>query len=211
MAPSLSYNQMAGQNLERLTTLSDGLFAIAMTLLVLDLKVPQSINVLTERDLWRALVVLSPRLLTYLMSFLTLGIFWVGQQTGFSHFARGNRHLTWLTLGFLFAVSLMPFSTALLAEHITLRIALLIYWGNLVLLGFLLYGTWGYACRAGLMKEGTTSEIRGAIKRRILAGQALYALGAGFCIINPYWSIAFIVLVQLNFVFAPRLRLISRI
>jgi uncharacterized membrane protein len=206
-----SYNQIAGQNLKRLAALSDGLFAIAMTLLVLDLKVPASVAVQTEQELWRALVALFPRVVTYLMSFLTLGIFWVGQQTGMNHFARGNRHLTWIHLAFLCSVSLLPFSTALLAEHITLRIALLIYWGNLVLLGALLYSSWSYATRAGLMKEEATFTIHGAMKRRILAGQALYAFGALLCIISTYWSIAFLVLVQLNFALAPRFRLISRI
>jgi uncharacterized membrane protein len=73
-----------------------------------------------------ALGELAPRLMIYLMSFLTLGIFWVGQQTQLSHFARSDRHLTWIHLAFLFTISLMPFSTALMAEFITLRTALLL-------------------------------------------------------------------------------------
>lgn len=74
------YNRIAGQSHARLSALSDGLFAIAMTLLVLDLRVPATEAVHTEVDLWRALLGRSPQLLMYLMSFLTLGIFWVGQQ-----------------------------------------------------------------------------------------------------------------------------------
>jgi len=54
---------------------------------------------------------LAPQLLSYLLSFLTLGIFWVGQQTQLNQLARSNRDLTWIYLGFLLAVSLMPFST----------------------------------------------------------------------------------------------------
>src|SRR6266571_9546966 len=109
------YNLIAGQSLERLAALSDGIFAVAMTLLVLDLGgVSGKIN--TEQDLWGALVQLAPRLLTYFMSFLTLGIFWVGQQTQLNHFTRSDRNLAWIHLGFLLAVSLMPFSTGLLAE-----------------------------------------------------------------------------------------------
>ena len=76
-----TYNVVAGQSVKRLAALSDGIFAVAMTLLVLDLHAPVSGAVHGERDLWRALIVLSPRLLMYMMSFLTLGIFWVGQQT----------------------------------------------------------------------------------------------------------------------------------
>ncbi len=78
------YNRIAGQSLERLAALSDGIFAVAMTLLVLDLRVPVStisVPITSEQDLWSALVKLGPNLLPYLMSFLSLGIFWVGQQT----------------------------------------------------------------------------------------------------------------------------------
>src|SRR6476661_975825 len=98
-----NYNRFAGQSLERLAALSDGIFAVAMTLLVLDLHVPESGPIHTEADLWQALVFLSPSLLTYFMSFLTLGIFWVGQQTQLDHFGRTDRTLTWIQLVFLFA------------------------------------------------------------------------------------------------------------
>src|ERR1017187_10291553 len=113
------YNLVAGQSLERQAALSDGVFAIAMTLLVLDLRVPASTAIHSEGDLLSALVALSPRLLAYFMSFMTLGIFWVGQQTQLSSFARSNRDLTWMQIAFLLVVALMPFSTALLAEFIT--------------------------------------------------------------------------------------------
>ena len=66
---------------ERLAELSDGIFAVAVTLLVLDLRVPAIERVHSEHDLWRSLLALSPRLLMYMMSFMTLGIFWVLQQT----------------------------------------------------------------------------------------------------------------------------------
>ncbi len=64
-----------------------------MTLLVLDLKVPTGDNIHTEIDLWRGLIELLPRVLTFLMSCLTLGIFWLGQQTQLNFLARGNRDL----------------------------------------------------------------------------------------------------------------------
>src|SRR5882757_5048163 len=108
-----SYNQITGQSLERLAALSDGVFAVAMTLLVLDLHVPAAEAVHSEQDLWTVLGHLAPRLVVYLMSFLTLGIFWVGQQTQLNNLARGDRDLAWINLGFLFGISLMPFSTSL--------------------------------------------------------------------------------------------------
>lgn len=205
------YNRIAGQSLERLAALSDGIFAVAMTLLVLDLHVPVSGAISSEQALWSALVKLGPSLLTYFMSFLTLGIFWVGQQTQLNFFARSNRNLTWIHLVFLLAVSLTPFSTALLAEFITYRIALVVYWFNILLLGAILFVSWRYARRSGLMVDEITDEMRSANERRIVIGQALYAFGALLCVINTYVSIAFIVLVQLNYAIAPRLGWLDRL
>src|SRR5271170_337421 len=122
-----SYNQVAGQSVERLAALSDGIFGVAMTLLLLELHVPAKELIHNEGDLRHALAALAPQLLVYLMSFLTLGIFWVGQQTQLNHLAHSERHLTWIHLAFLFAVTLLPFSTNLLADFITYRTALVIY------------------------------------------------------------------------------------
>src|SRR5215467_11321844 len=112
---SVHYNRIAGQSLDRLAALSDGIFAVAMTLLVLNLHVPVSSALASEHAVWELLVRLWPSLLAYGMSFLTLGIFWVGQQTQLDRFARSDRWLTWIHLAFLLAVTLMPFSTGLLA------------------------------------------------------------------------------------------------
>src|SRR6266487_4101166 len=164
------YNRIAGQSLERLAALSDGIFAVAMTLLVLDLHVPVSTistHITKEQDLWNALINLGPNLLPYLMSFLTLGIFWVGQQTQLNYFTRSNRHLTWIHLAFLLAVTLMPFSTGLLAAFITFRLALVVYWLNILFLGVMLFISWRYAQHAQLMKDEVTAEICSANERRI--------------------------------------------
>src|SRR3954464_6306681 len=125
---SFTYNQMAGRRLDRIAALSDGVFGIAMTLIVLEIRVPDPGPIVAEQDLWTALMRLGPRLLTYFLSFLTLGIFWGGQQTQLNLFATADRDLTWLQLAFLATVALMPFSTSLLAEFITFRLALLLYW-----------------------------------------------------------------------------------
>jgi TMEM175 potassium channel family protein len=144
------YHRLAGSSLDRLAALSDGIFAVVMTLLVLDLRLPVVEGLHSEAALWHELEALTPRLLTYLLSFLTLAIFWIGQQTQLNQLDRTNRDLTWIHLGFLLGVSLMPFSTGLLAEFITYRLALLIYWLNLLLLGLVLYASLGYAERSGL-------------------------------------------------------------
>jgi uncharacterized membrane protein len=205
------YNAIAGQSVERLAALSDGLFAVAMTLLVLDLKVPAAHAITTDGALLSALGELAPRLLIYLMSFLTLGIFWVGQQTQLSHFARSDRHLTWIHLAFLFAISLTPFSTALMAEFITLRTALLLYWLNILAFGALLLASWRYAKHAGLVEAEISAMIDLSVERRIFVAQALYACGAVLCVFSTYWSIGFIMLVQLNYVLGPRIGVLGRI
>jgi uncharacterized membrane protein len=199
-----SYNQFAGQSVERLAALSDGVFAVALTLLVLDLRAPAAGAIHHEHELWRALLALLPRLLMYLMSFMTLGIFWVGQQTQLNHLQRSSRSLTWIHLAFLFVVTITPFSTSLLAEHPQSRLALLVYWFNIFLLGAVQYWSWVCALGSALVKNTIPAYVPTALKRRIVIGQSLYAFGALLCVFNPYWSIAFIVLVQLNYVIAPR-------
>jgi len=206
-----AYNSIAGRSLERLAALSDGVFAIAMTLLVLDLHVPAVKSIHTERDLLAALAALVPSLVPYLMSFLTLGIFWVGQQTQITYLARGDRNLAWIAIAFLFAVTLLPFSTSFLAAFITYRTALLAYWFNILLLGAGLLAAWTYAVRVGLVKDDVPPGVSSAVVRRIVAAQVLYALGAALCAVNTYVSIAFIVLLQLNYALAPRIRFLYRL
>jgi len=196
------YNLIAGQSIERLAALSDGVFAVAMTLLVLDLHTPAASTIHGERDLLGALAPLAPRLLVYLMSFLTLGIFWVGQQTQLNQFERADRDLSWMHLTFLFLVSLMPFSTALMAEFFHYRTAMVLYWFNIFLLGIVLLVSWRLALRHGLVVEAMRAGTA-AIERRIIVAQALYALGAALCVFSTSWSLGVIIVLQLNYALAP--------
>jgi len=198
------YNRIANQSLDRLAALSDGVFAFAMTLLVLDLRLPVAESIHSEQALLHALTALAPQILMYLMSFLTLGIFWNGQQTQLHYLARGDRNFSWIHIAFLFAVTLTPFSTRLLAEFLAYRTALLLYWLNILLLGVMLYASWRYASRAELIREDVSTQIRQAICRRVVIAQSLYALGALLCVISTRWSLAFIFAVQLNYAVAPR-------
>jgi uncharacterized membrane protein len=222
MSISTRYHRFAGGSLERLAALSDGVFAVAMTLLVLDLKAP-SVPKRVQHPIWSAgggtsehallhdlLHHVAPRLLPYAMSFLTLGIFWVGQQAQLESFTRSTRALTWIHLIFLLCVTLMPFSTGLLAEDTTYRLALGVYWLNLLALGVVLFISLRYADRADLIGETTTTDMRAALKRRIVVYQALYALAALTCLINTYLSIGLLVALQLNAVIAPRIWILDR-
>ena len=197
------YNRIQGRNLDRLAALSDGIFAVAMTLLVLDIHIPTAAQVRSEGDLLLALGALGPQWVAYGMSFLTLGIFWAGQQTQLNHMDEGTRDLTWIHLGFLFAITMMPLSTRLLAEFITYRVALAIYWLNIFVPGAMLYWSWAYSTRANLIKADTPEEVRNSICRRILIAQSLYAAGAALCLISNWASIGVIMLVQLNYAIAP--------
>ncbi len=205
-----TYNLIAGTSVERLAALSDGVFAVALTLLVLDIHAPASASIHSEQSLWLAIVSLGPHLLVYAMTFMTLGIFWVGQQTQLNHLARTGRSLTWIHLAFLFAVSMMPFSTTLLASFTTYRIALLTYWLNILVLGITLLFSWICATGSAHLKQDVPPQVSTAIKRRILIAQGLYALGAALCFIDTFWSIGFIVAVQLNYAVAPRLPRLHR-
>jgi uncharacterized membrane protein len=192
------YTSIAGQSVERLAALSDGVFAIAMTLLVLDLRVPAAAALRDNGDLFRhVFVALAPRFVPYLLSFMSLGIYWIAQQTQLNHFARTDRTLTWIHLGFLLAVTLIPFSTAVLAEYISFRLAVVAYWINLVLLGTSLLASVRYAGRAGLLKELVTPELRATHERRIIRYQMMYAVGAALCVVSSYASIGFIIFLQL--------------
>ena len=105
------YNSLAGGEVGRIAALSDGLFAIAATILVLDFHTPEPADIHSEAEFLRALAASAPRLLPWLLSLLTLGIFWLGQQTQLSQLARSNRDLTWLHFLFLAIVTVLPFST----------------------------------------------------------------------------------------------------
>jgi uncharacterized membrane protein len=202
---STFYNRFAGESVERLAALSDGVFAVAMTLLVFNLTVPQARGIHTEAGLWHALANLAPHMLTYFMSFLTLGIFWIGQQTQLNHLSRSDRDLAWIHFCFLLVVTLIPFTTGFLATFIGFRVAVVVYWLGILLLGLTLLAGWRYATHAKLVKDDITPDRIKALERRILVAEALYALGALLCLLSVQVSIGFIILVQLNYVFAPRI------
>lgn len=200
------YNRFAGHSVERLAALSDGIFAVAMTLLAIDLRLPAAELIHREADLLHALFAVGPNILVYFMSFLTLGIFWVGQQSQLNHLKRSNVRLTWIHLLLLFGVTLLPLSTKFLAEFMRYRTAMIVYWLNILLLGAILYATWGYATRNSLVKENLPREVTAAICRRILVAQLLYAFATALCFIDIRLSIVLLIVFQLNFVVAPGFR-----
>jgi uncharacterized membrane protein len=204
------YNILAGGDVGRIEALSDGIFAFAATVLVLDFRTPEPADIHSEADLLRALAASAPRLLPWL-SLVTLGIFWLGQQTQLSQLARSNRDLTWLHFLFLAVVTVLPFSTRLLADFLTYRAAFLVYWANIFLLGACLYATWSYAEWMKLVREEALGDISRAVRRRIVVAQSLYAIGALVGLLNVTLGITLILLIQLNYAIGPRLPILSRL
>jgi len=205
-----TYNHISGTNDARLAALSDGVFGFAMTLLVLDLQAPAAAAISSDRGLLAALGAQGPQLLIYIMTFLELGILWIAQQAQLNHIERSDRRLTWMHLAFLFVVTLMPFSTKLMAQFIHYRSALLIYWLSILLLGGLRLGSWRYACRQGLT-AALTPVIKTEVTRHILVTQALYAVCALLGLVDTFLSISGIILVQINLAVGSNLSGLKRL
>ncbi len=129
----------------RLETFSDGVIAIAITLLVLEIDVPRE----THGGLWRELLQQWPSYLAYLISFAVIGIIWVNHHGILALVARIDRPLLYLNLLLLLTVAGIPFPTALVAEHlrspgIDAEIASAVYggWATLVALSFNVMWRW---------------------------------------------------------------------
>ena len=197
-------NQFAGCGLERVWNLSDGVFAFALTLLVIDVRLPDVGVIHGDAQLLAALTQLWPQAATYLMSFLTLGLFWMAQQTQHNLMARADRNVAWLHLVFLALVVFVPVSTNLLTEFGAYRTAMIVYWLNFVMLGFSFLAAWNYAVRAGLLKPEVDRDMIAAVNRRVLVRQVSFAVAAALSVFGTTWSLSFLVLVQLNYAIAPQ-------
>jgi len=202
------YDQIAGLNSQRIEAISDGVFAIALTLLILDIKIPISVAIKSEKELLSAFINLTPRLISYFLSFMTLGIYWSAHSSQFHYITKSDRHLNWINLFFLLFVSIIPFTTAFLSEFITFKFAIVIYWLNLFLLGIMLALNWRYAKRNQFLSL-SGSELKSvstAIKRRIIEAQTLYTIGAAICLLNTYLSIGVLIVIQLHYALALSFR-----
>ncbi len=139
----------------RLLALSDGLFAIVLTLLVLDLRPPDAGGPLTYADL----VALWPRLFGFVLTFLVGGSYWVAHHADFDCIVGHDRSLLWLNLMFLLSVSLLPFTTAIIGDHAN-TVGWVLYATNMIGVGLGLAAIWGYANRAGMMREVVSAEYQ---------------------------------------------------
>jgi uncharacterized membrane protein len=118
------------QEVARIAAFSDGVFAIAITLLTLQLEVPRS------GDLGQNLIDLGPYFLAFVISFLVIGLYWVAHHRLFAIVVRYDSRLIWLNLLALFFIVLLPFTTSLIAEHGDQPLGVIVYAASLAGAGF---------------------------------------------------------------------------
>ncbi len=143
---------------ERLTALSDGIFAITITLLVLEIKVPEIAENLVATELPRELMDLVPKIFSHFISFIVLGIYWIAHHNIFMHIKRHNHVMLWLNNLFMMCIASVPFPTALISQYPNQQISLVAYSGTLVVTGVVLNLIWWYAITHRLVDEETTDK-----------------------------------------------------
>src|SRR5262245_44117270 len=154
-------------NKGRIEALSDGIFAIAMTLLVLELKIPDLPKETTQAELLLKLKEMLPHFYSYAMTFILAGVFWVFHHFTFLFIRHATRVLLWMNIIFLMFVSLLPFSTHFMADFMRHPVALMFYFGNQTLLALLLRVQWSYAQRAGILEIRTDERWGRRLPMRI--------------------------------------------
>jgi uncharacterized membrane protein len=134
---------------DRQKALADGVFAIVMTLLVLELAIPE-IHGGTNQDLTQALAAMWPKFIAYTLSFLVLGVFWLIHHFLFDVIKYYDPRLAWLNILFLLFVALVPFTTSLLGEYLLQKTPAIIYGIQLLVIFFMGFVIWSYATREKL-------------------------------------------------------------
>jgi uncharacterized membrane protein len=182
----------------RLEAFSDGVFAIAITLLVLEIAIPVG----QERDLIGALLALWPSYLAYVISFLTIGWVWIGHTAIIAHVIGIDRILIRLNLALLMAVAFLPFPTKLMGEYLGKsepeRVAVIFYGVLLLVIELLLAWMWRYVLEAKDIRHPDTSddELEG-VRRRMLPGIALFVAALGVSFVVPTVGVLFYLAISL--------------
>lgn len=109
--------RIRGLEKNRLEALIDGVFAVALTLLVLDLKLPDDLAPATNSELWKYLLGLERHFVIYVISFIVIGMYWINHHIQFHFVVHTNRTLIWINLSYLLLVSFLPFATDLIGDH----------------------------------------------------------------------------------------------
>jgi uncharacterized membrane protein len=132
---------------DRIITLTDAVLAIVMTLLVLEIVVPELSRSEAATELPKRLLGLFPDVWSYATSFIILGFFWIGHDDQFHYIKRVNRTLLWLTIFYLMFIAFIPFSTALIGEYGDQQISVIIYGINIIIVVVWAYLQWKYVTK----------------------------------------------------------------
>lgn len=162
----------------RLEAFSDGVFAIVVTLLVLEIKVPQLPHPHDPGALWPAVAALGPKILTWVMSFVFATIYWVNHHQFLGTVAKVDRGLLFLNALFLLALSFLPFPTALLGDYPRETTAIAVFGVSMSVIAATFLLLRGVSARRGHV-AAVPAHVRRSSERRSAAGPVLYLLGAG--------------------------------
>ncbi len=183
-------------NKARIEALSDGVFAIAMTLLVLEIKVPELDRRVAAPELWHEILGRWPLFFSFVISFMLASLFWFWHHVSFHYIRSADGVIVLINLFFLMFVSLLPFSAAMLGAF-TLHqpVSLACYFGNQLALGLTINAHWIYARRHGLITDPDAPIVRRfsiAIRMQPIACLATLVMIA----VNPRWCFNTFALVQ---------------
>jgi uncharacterized membrane protein len=146
--------------LERIVMFSDAVIAIAITLLVLDIRLPPMPEHATNAQVIDALIAIAPKISAYVITFLVVGQFWYAHHLRFRYIRRYDLPLIWLNLLFLMTIGFVPFASAVHSEH-PVAAALGFYDATMVLVALLSAAVWGYAIDGDrLVSPGLDPRIR---------------------------------------------------
>lgn len=191
-------NKHTGFKTDRIKTLSDSIFAIAMTLLVLDVKDSAGdSDMLSEQ-----LRLLFSKLFPYAVSFLILGIYWTGHHSQFHYIKRTNRIHLWLNVVLLMFVALIPFTASLLSEKKLNQFSVFMYGINITAVLTAFYIQWWYAtCRHRLIHAKLDARIVQDVKKRMIIQLIAFAIAMAISYLSPTISILLFLLIQLSYLF----------
>lgn len=181
----------------RVTTLVDGVFAIVMTLLVLGIDPPRVPREELDETLVREVLRLWPRIAAFAVSFIVLGIYWMGHHTQFRFLRYVDLGLLWINILFLMGVCLVPFTTHLVGHYGSQGIGLWLYGANFILISLLLLVHWRYAAWRGLLREAADRDLVPLATRRILVGPVLYLSAIAVSFVDPRLSLLMILAVPI--------------
>lgn len=165
--------------IERLILFSDAVFAIAITLLVIEIKIPElhgeDIN---DPALVHKLLELIPKFIGFLVSFLLIGQYWIVHHRMFSFVINYTDRLIWLNILFLFATALMPFSTGFYSEYVRYGMVtpVIFYTGNIVLLGLANFLMWRYLRKTNNLTENLTPALAKYFSLRALTVPLIFVI-----------------------------------